>query len=283
MLEGFGVHSSIFASDWISGASHAVDDSVRYGLDFIEIPLLDPANSQPERDRGLLQKSGLKALCSLALPEGCWPSVNGDEAVDFLKLALDKTEQIGAVALSGVIYGGVGQRSGNPPTDREIDDIARALEKVAAYARSKNIALGIEPINRYENHLINTGSQAAGLIEKIGADGMFVHLDTYHMNIEERGIARGIIDCGEHLGYIHLSESDRGVPGKGTVPWNEIYGALAAIGYSGGQGIESFVNLPPQFASALCVWRPVADSAEEVMAAGLPFLKNLSRQYGLTA
>lgn len=283
MLNGFGVHASIFALEWTEQASHAISESARYGLDFIEIPLLDPYNAQPAHDRALLEKHGMPSICSLALPEGFWPSVNPDEAVEFLKLVLDKAEAIGSVALSGVVFGGVGQRSGDPPTQDELDTIARALEDVAKYAKTKGLKLGIEPVNRYENHLINTGKQAVELIEKIGVEGLFVHLDTYHMNIEERGAAMGIVDCGEHLGYIHLSESDRGVPGKGTCNWNEIYGALAAIGYDGGQGIESFVNLPPQFASALCVWRPVAKNADEVMDQGLPFLKNLSRQYGITA
>lgn len=283
MIEGFGVHASLFALDWVANAEKAIEESVKYGLDFIEIPLLDPVNADPIRDRALLEKHNLPSLCSLALPEGYWPSMAPHKAAEFLKLALDKADAIGSVALSGVIFGGVGERSGNPPTETELDNIARALEDVAKYAKMKGLKLGIEPVNRYENHLINTGKQAVELIERIGVEGLFVHMDTYHMNIEERGVAMGIVDCREHLGYIHLSESDRGVPGKGTCNWNEIYGALAAIGYNGGQGIESFVNLPPQFASALCVWRPVADNADEVMTQGLPFLKNLSRQYGLTA
>ncbi|MEO1103801.1 MAG: sugar phosphate isomerase/epimerase, partial [Pseudomonadota bacterium] len=84
-----------------------------------------------------------------------------------------------------------------------------------------------------------------------------------------------------HLKYIHMSESDRGTPGAGTCDWNEIYATLAAIGFDGGLAMESFINLPPQIGSALSVWRPVAPSAEEVMAEGLPFLRNMARQYRL--
>jgi len=119
------------------------------------------------------------------------------------------------------------------------------------------------------------------MIEKVGSDNLFAHLDSYHMNIEEKGLANGILDCREHLRYIHLSESDRGVPGAGTIGWNEIFAALAAIGYQGGMAMESFINLPPQIGSALSVWRPVADSAEQVMTEGLPFLRNMARQYRL--
>ena len=155
------------------------------------------------------------------------------------------------------------------------------MQATAKHAKVRDIELGIEPVNRYENHIINTGWQAVEMIEMVGADNVFIHLDTYHMNIEEKGVANGILDAHEHLKYIHLSESDRGVPGAGTCDWNEIYAALAAIKFTGGLAMESFINMPPQVAFGLSVWRPVADSAEQVMGEGLPFLRNKARQYGL--
>ncbi|MES2144004.1 MAG: sugar phosphate isomerase/epimerase, partial [Pseudomonadota bacterium] len=83
------------------------------------------------------------------------------------------------------------------------------------------------------------------------------------------------------LKYIHLSESDRGVPGKGTCDWDEIFATLAAIGFKGGLAMESFINMPPELAWGLSVWRPVADSTEQVIGEGLPFLRGKARQYGL--
>ncbi|MEM9268677.1 MAG: TIM barrel protein, partial [Pseudomonadota bacterium] len=130
-------------------------------------------------------------------------------------------------------------------------------------------------------HLINTAAQGVAMIERIGAANMFLHLDTYHMNIEERGAGNGILIGREHLRYIHLSESDRGTPGTGTCDWDEIFVALAAIGFKGGLAMESFVNMPPEISYGLSVWRPVADSAEQVMGEGLPFLRGKAVQYGL--
>lgn len=283
ILSGFGAHASLWVANWERDAEIAVKSAVQCGMDYIEIPMFDPTATDTKRDHELLDRHNLRSICSLGLPEGCWPSVNSDKAVDFLKLALDKTAEIGAVALTGVTFGGVGQRTGFPPTAMEIESIARVLEEVAKHAAQKGLRLGIEPVNRYDNHLVNTGRQAVELIEKIGAQGLFVHLDTYHMHIEERGIGVGIIDAREHLGYIHISESDRGIPGHGNCDWNQVYAALAAVGYRGGQTIESFVNLSPELAALLCIWRPVAKNAEELIRDGLPFIKNLSRQYGLTA
>ena len=116
---------------------------------------------------------------------------------------------------------------------------------------------------------------------RIGEPNVMIHLDTYHMNIEENGLASGIRAAGAALRYIHLSESHRGVPGTGTVDWNATFAALAETGFVGDMVIESFVTLPPEIARALSVWRPVADSAEQVLRDGVPFLRDLARQHGL--
>jgi D-psicose/D-tagatose/L-ribulose 3-epimerase len=281
-MKGFGIHTSIWAMDWTrEKAAYAISEAQKHPLDFIEIALLDPPSADAAHTRALLEAAELQAVCSLGLPEDAWASVRPDNAIDFLKTAIDKTAELGALALSGVIYGGIGERTGLPPTQAETDNVARVLQAASRHARTAGIELGIEPVNRYENHILNTGWQAVEMIERVGADNIFIHLDTYHMNIEEKGAANGILAAREHLKYIHLSESDRGVPGAGTCDWNEIFATLAAIGFDGGLAMESFINMPPQLAYGLSVWRPVADSTEQVLGEGLPFLRNKARQYGL--
>jgi D-psicose/D-tagatose/L-ribulose 3-epimerase len=281
-MQGFGVHTSMWTMTWDrAGAEKAVAAASRYKMDFIEIALLNAPAVDAVHSRALLEKHSLKAVCSLGLPQGCWPSQRPELAVEHLKVAIEKTAEIGALALSGVTYGGIGERTGFPPTQAEYDNVARTLAAAAKHAKSCGILLGVEPVNRYETHLINTGWQAAQMIERIGADNMFVHLDTYHMNIEEKGAANGILDARDHLKYIHLSESDRGTPGCGTCNWDEVYAALAAIGFKGGLAMESFINMPPELAYGLSVWRPVAKDEAEVMENGLPFLRNKAKQYKL--
>ena len=276
----FGVHTSLWSLDWTrEAAEHAVAEAQKFDVDFIEIPLLDPPSADAAHSRALLEKAEMPSICSLGLPEDAWASRNPDAAVEFLTHAIDVTADIGSWALTGVTYGGIGERTGKPPTEQEWDNIARAIEAAAKHAKSRCIGLGIEAVNRYENHIINRGIDVVRLIERVGADNTFAHLDTYHMNIEEKGAANGVLDCGEHLQYVHLSESDRGVPGAGCCDWDEIFAALAAIGFKGGMAMESFINLPPQIGAALSVWRPVAESAEEVLRDGLPFLRNKARQY----
>lgn len=281
-MKGFGVHTSMWTMSWdAEGAAKAIAAARRSGMDFIEIALLDPASTDAELGRSLLQEAELPAVCSLGLPEPVWASRNPEGAVDFLKLAIEKASGLGAQALTGVIYGGIGERTGAPPTERELGNVATALDKAAKVAKAAGISMGIEPVNRYESHLINTASQGVAMIERIGSENIFLHLDTYHMNIEEKGAANGILHGRDHLRYIHLSESDRGTPGEGTCDWDEIFAALAAIGFDGGLAMESFINMPPEIAHGLSVWRPVAESADQVIERGLPFLRGKSRQYGL--
>lgn len=281
-MEGFGVHACMWSMQWDhEGSEIATREAAGHGVDFIEIPLLDPFSVDQKHTRDLLEKYSMRSICSLGLPEKYWASRNPEGAVDYLLKVLDITKAIGAEALSGVTYGGIGERSGFPPTQSEMDNVAFLVEKIGNHAKSLDLLFGIEPVNRYESHLLNTGWQARDLIERIGSENIFIHLDTYHMNIEEKGVANGILDARKYLKYIHLSESDRGVPGTGTCDWDEIFGALSAIEFKGGMAMESFITLPPEISAGLCIWRPVASSNQEVMNNGLPFLRNKAKQYNL--
>lgn len=281
-VSGFGVHTAMWAMEWNrEAAEFAIPEAVKYDIDFLEITMLDPASLDIAHTRALLEKHEVDCVASLGLPLDRLPTNNPEGALGFLKMALDVSDAIGAKALSGVIYGGIGQRTGRRPTEAEYDATARVVEKAAAYARSKGMGYGLEAVNRYENHLLNSADQAVRLCERIGAENVFVHLDTYHMNIEEKGLANGILRAREHLKYIHLSASDRGTPGMDTIQWDEVFGALAAIDFKGGMAMESFITVPPQIAEALSVWRDVAPSREEVLTDGLGFLKMKARQYGL--
>nr|WP_236775856.1 sugar phosphate isomerase/epimerase [Agrobacterium tumefaciens] len=260
-------------------ARRSIAAAADYGQDFIEIPLIDIPAVDAKHTRALLEKYGLRAVCSLVLPEPAWASVRPDAAIDHLNAALDKAAEMGAEALTGVTYGGTNERTGFPPTQGEYDNLTRALSRAAGHAKTLGLQFGIETVNRYENHLLNSAEQAVALVERIGADNIFIHLDTFHMNMEEKGIANGIIAARNHLKYMHMSESDRGTPGCGNVAWDEVFSALAAIGFKGVLTLESFAAMPREMAGAISTWRPVVPSADEVLDKGLSFLRDKANQY----
>ncbi|MET0173012.1 MAG: sugar phosphate isomerase/epimerase [Agrobacterium vaccinii] len=281
-MQGFGVHAMMWSTVWDhAGAERAIAGAARYGQDFIEIPLIDISSVDAKHSRALLEKHGLRATCSLVLPEPAWASVRPDAAIKHLKSALDKASEMGAEALTGVTFGGTNERTGVLPTQAEYDNLTRALGAAAKHAKTLGLQFGIEAVNRYESHLINSAEQAVALVERIGMDNVFVHLDTFHMNMEEKGMGNGIIAARDHLKYMHMSESDRGTPGFGNVAWNEVFAALSAIGFKGLLVLESFAGMPVEMAGAISTWRPVARSAEEVLEKGLPFLRDKADQYRL--
>lgn len=206
------------------------------------------------------------------------------EAADFLRLALDKSAEVGATFLSGVLYGHLGYLTGTPPTQEERDTCARVLADVAEYARRLGVTLGLEPVNRYESYLFNTVKDTLALIEAIeaqGVDNVYVHADTYHMNIEEAGFRQAILLAGPKLAYIHMSESDLGVPGQGNVHWDDVFRGLAEINYRGPLVLESFAAVNPDLAGATCMWRKFDYTSEQLASEGVAFLREGAARVGL--
>jgi D-psicose/D-tagatose/L-ribulose 3-epimerase len=277
-----GLHGLAFTPLWDPAQADALLPPIlAQGVTVIETPLLDPQNYDSAGTRRAAETYGVEIVCSLGLPEEMDVQTQGDMVADYLGFALKVARDAGAEALSGVTYGAIGQRSGAPVTQRELDGIARLLDRVSKTARGLGMKLGIEPCNRYETHLLNTAKQSAEMIERVGADNIFIHLDTYHMNIEEVSMAQGFADAGAHLGYVHLSEANRGVPGRGTMDWAGAFQGLKQVGYQGAMTLESFVHVAPEIASGLAIWRPVTDRPEDVIEVGLPFLADHARAAGL--
>jgi D-psicose/D-tagatose/L-ribulose 3-epimerase len=277
-----GMHASLWAAEWTREAAElAIPEAAEHKLDSIEFPLLVPEGVDAPHSRKLFEKYGIEPTASLCLPEDKMAQHHPELAEAFVKKALDKAAEVGCEYLGGVTFSALGYRSGMPPTKQEYENIVKALKPAARHAKKLGITLGIEPCNRYETHLLNTSDQAMMLQDMIDEPNVTIHFDTYHMNIEEKGIGTALRKTAGRCSYIHMSESDRGVPGTGTVDWNDIYHALAESRFKGHLVVESFVTLPPEIARALSVWRPVAKNREEVLAKGVPFLKGLAKAHGL--
>jgi D-psicose/D-tagatose/L-ribulose 3-epimerase len=280
----FGAHAFIWEATWDDdSASRAVRAAKEAGLDFIEIPVLRPGSIDADATRRRLADAGLEATCSLGLPAHASFPDRTEAAIGFLTAALDLASRVGSPLLTGVTYGSLGVLPGRSATEEERDAVAAGLRRVARHAATLGLALGVEPVNRYESHMVNLARQGLDLIDRIGEPNVFLHLDTYHMNIEEKGYRDPILRCGSRLRYIHLSESDRGVPGSGNVRWDDVFAALAEIAYGGDLVLESFVAVNPDIARATCVWRELAPSSEVLVAEGLTFLRGLAVRHGLVA
>jgi D-psicose/D-tagatose/L-ribulose 3-epimerase len=278
----FGAHAFIWAGEWTpAGAEKVIRGAADAGLDFVEIPLLHPETMDVSGTRDLLDRYGIGCTCSLGLPRAAHLPFAPERAEAFLKGAVDVTASLGAPALSGAIYTHLGTLTGKPPGEDELAAVERVLKSVARYAAGRDVSLGVEAINRYETYLINLTSQADAMVGRIDEPNVFVHLDTYHMNIEEKGFYDPIVATGERMQYIHLSESDRGTPGTGNVHWDDVFRGLEAIDYDGYLVMESFAAINEDIIGATALWRDVVGDPEALVRDGLTFLRKKAAEHNL--
>ncbi|MBD3008068.1 MULTISPECIES: sugar phosphate isomerase/epimerase [unclassified Streptomyces] len=268
-MNDLGVHALVWTGDWTpEGARTAAARSREAGYDLVEISLHDPGIVDVKATREVLAAHELGVACSRGLAfdsdvssEDPATAARGEA---LLRQALHLTHDLGGHYFGGVLYGALG-KYGHPPTPKGREHAVQTLRRLAAEADGLGVTLGLEVVNRYESNLVNTARQALELIDEIGAANVVVHLDTYHMNIEEQDFARPVRACGDRLGYVHIGESHRGYLGSGTVDFPAFFHALADIGYQGPITFESFSSavVAPGLSHDLAVWRDLwADGAD---------------------
>jgi D-psicose/D-tagatose/L-ribulose 3-epimerase len=251
------------------------------GFDAFTMPVEDPALIDVEAMKSALADHPLRLYISGAYgPTRDLTHENPRyrrESLDYIKQVLRICEQLGVTTLAGPAYSAVGKRRKIPGEQRQREwELAVAgLTEAGHMAADHGVTLAIEPINRFETDLINTAQQVKRLIRDIDLPSVRIHLDTFHMHIEEKSVYDAILLAGNDLVYVDASESDRGTPGQGQVHWNEVARALADIGYGGDCIIESFTPACEEIADAAAIWRPLAPSQDALASDGCSFLKGL--------
>lgn len=256
-----GVHALVWVGGWNQDQCvEAVRNTAEAGYGLIEIPALDPSSIDVAHTAATLKEFGLKGACSLGLSFDA--DINNEDAdiarrgEERLMSALTVVEKLGGDYLGGVVFSALGKYA-KPLTTKARDNAVASLRRLAQAAKARGITLGLEPVNRYESNLINTGHQALNMIGDIGESNVVVHLDVYHMNIEEQDLVSPVLEAGAQLGYVHIGASHRGPLGTGNIDFDSFFGALATIGYTGTITFESFSSavVSPDLSSTLGIWR----------------------------
>ncbi len=282
MSLSYAVHAYAWTTSWSNDTLDLIDHSKELGFDLIEIPLMGIDKVDAVAIRARLADVGLRVCTSTAIGEdtdltSAEPRIR-QAGIDYLKRCVESSVGIGAESFSGVLYSAIGGRIDGMPDDTYWNRAAEGLREIALFAGDAGLTIGIEPINRYETFLVNTCEQALKLIKLIDQPNVGVHLDTYHMNIEEEDFYNPTMAAKGKLCHYHLSESHRGTPGTGTVNWREVYTALAKQKYAGVVGLESFNNVSDAMRAATCVWREIAPSSDHLLSHGLSYLKQLEKE-----
>lgn len=256
-----------------------------WGFDGVELFLSpdEPGDIPSLRDE--LERIGLTRTTCVVLPrEAHLPSADPEihgRGVNFLKKCVERTAELEASLMCGPLHSGLGVMTGRRRTSDEWKRAVEGLQQVARRARDLGVVLCVEPLNRFETYFLNLQADAANLIDEIGEPNVRVHFDTFHANIEEKDPTKALRALGNRLGHVHISENDRGIPGKGHVDWRGTFLALKEMDYDGWLTIESFAQPEPQLAAAACIWRDLAPSGDSLAREGLAFLRSLSAELGI--
>jgi len=278
-----GIHAYAYCSQWSNNTLDLIDRVKNLGLDFIEIPLMMLEDFDVNAVSKRLRKVGLDVVTSTVLTEDTDITSDNSEirtkGIEYLKLCAKATHDVGGTSFSGVIYSEHTKDTRERPTKQTWKYSASALKEVAQYAKTLGVTIALEPVNRYETYLINTCQQALKLIDMIGEDNMRIHLDTYHMNIEEKSFYEATKLAGDKLIHYHLCENDRGIPGSGLVDWDGIFSALSEINYHGYAALESFVDMTDNMNT--WVWRQLAPNGDVLIKEGAAFIRSMQEKYEL--
>ena len=257
----FGVHGLVWVGSWgEDNARKAIEGAKAAGFDRLEIPLLESWQIDTLMTRKVLEEHNFAMTGNQFLTDD--KDITSDDpdirkrGVQFLTDSVDMVAEMGGDWMCGTMYSKLGKYD-TAPTEQGRENCANALREVADHAQGTGVNLGLELCNRFETNMLNTAYQCLDMIERIDRSNVYVHLDTYHMNIEETDMMRPVLDCGDKLGYVHICEGHRGYLGSGNVHFADFFRALVQIDYKGPITFESFsaAVASPDLSNALCIWR----------------------------
>ncbi len=277
----FGVDSFIWSEAFTEKDLWIIQKAKDMGFELIDFAISDPFTFPTQVVKAELQRVGMDCVCTTSLTDTTNP-VSPDPAirtaaVKAVKKAVDICNDLGAPILGGMCYASWGYLTRKPRTQDEWNYAVECMCESAEYAKATgNVIICPECVNRFETHILNIAEDAVRFCKEVGTGNVKVHLDCFHMIREEKGFRKAVETCGDYLGYVHVNENDRGIPGTGMVPFDEFFRAIRDIGYTGPMVIESFDMKFTKLAGNCAIWRKLAESGEELAELGLKNLKEIA-------
>lgn len=278
----FGINTFVWVSPLTTAAvAELAPKAKAFGFDVLELAVEGTELVDVPAVRAELERAGLgTVVCGAFGPNRnlCSPDATiRATAAEYIRWLIDAAAALGSSVVAGPMYSAVGKARLADAEDRRAEhDLAVAgVAEAADYARARGVRLALEMLNRFETDMLNIAEQGLAFIAETGRDNVGLHLDTFHMHLEEKSSAAAIRLAGDRLFHFHACENDRGTPGSGQVRWDEIAQALRDVRYAGPVVIESFTPDVQEIARAVCIWRQIAPSQDALAADGLRFLRGL--------
>jgi len=278
-MNKLGVHALVWEKGWSHDeCARAIARTAEVGFDFIEAPALDPGSIDADFTRRELEKNSIGINFSLGLDVDSDISSGdpekGRRGKAKLEQAIAVCRDCGGEFIGGILHSAFGKYS-QPTTAAGVTQAVDTLREVATLAAKSNITLVLEVVNRYESNVLNTAAQAVEMCKRIGAENVKVHLDVYHMNIEESDIPSAIMGTGKYLGYFHTGDSHRGYLGSGSIDLTGVFRALIRSGYQGPITFESFSSrvVGQPLEGILGIWRNLWDDGYDLASHALMYTR----------
>lgn len=280
----FGAHVFVW-QDQFSDADlfRILEESRDWGLTFLEIPIGDDIYFSPGE---ISRKAADLELKMVLSPGGEWPmecdislenKIHRKLGIEWHRNAIDLTAETGAIAYTGAIYGHPGAVLRNGPCEEELKRTSEGLHELAEHAQKQNVKLVLEPMSHFRTHIANKPEQINQLIQSADHPNLYSLMDTYHLVTEITSYEQAFNEFQPSLWGIHACETNRGAPGKGFLPWEELMKAVVDSGWEGYWGLESYNSTwrGGQFAYERGMFHHVCDDAEKFIKGSIEFLEGL--------
>ncbi len=274
-----GISTFVWVSPFSTQSFDVLHKAKAIGYDVIEIAVEDRDLIDWVSLKKAAQDLALKVTISGAF--GMDRDISSDRkeiranGLSYIIDCLEIANELESPVFGGPLYSAVGKTRLVSPAQKAQERAwcLEHLHEASRRAEALGVVLALEPLNRFETDMVNTVDQAIELVDEVGSDYLKILLDTFHANIEEKDIPASITKLGDRLVHIQANENDRGTPGTGHLDWEGIRKALEGIGYQGSLVIETFGAPSKELARAASIWRPLANSADELAEEGFEFLK----------
>lgn len=248
------------------------------GYDGVEVPVLTGDPAHYEWLAGELDAIGLRRTSTSVVPSPDANPLSSDaevraRGVAHLDWIMDCSLALRSECIGGPYHAPIGHFTGSGPSADEIRYGAEAHHRMAETAQRHGINLALEHLNRFETHFLNTMEQAKAYVDAVDHPTFSIMYDTFHANIEEQKQARAIAAIAGHIGVLHISENDRGIPGRGHIDFAEVFSAVRQTGYDGWVTLEAFGGGLPELAAATRVWRPLFPDYDTLFAESIDFIR----------
>jgi D-psicose/D-tagatose/L-ribulose 3-epimerase len=282
-MNPIGIHYGYWTQSWAAEPVQFIKSAQKCGFDLLEVnaPKITRMSDQ-ERDalKGAAADAGLGLTYSIGLSADMDLAAE-DQAVRkkgiaFLQDVAQAMKYLGGTVMAGVNYSSW-PRKLLPGEDKRVltDRTIECVREAVKTAEDCGVLFCLEVLNRFEHFLMNTTEEGIEFAKRVGSPNCKIHLDTFHMNIEEDSFGEAILKAGSWLGHFHLGEANRRPPGRGRMPWTEIFGALHTINYPGAVVMEPFLVPGGDVGRDISVFRylPGSDNRDEEATLSAKFVR----------